>query len=86
VATSGITFLSGSAWGSWNGALAVGQLKGTGIRLIFLDAAGKLTGTRMVPGTTAYGRIRTVQRGPGGALYFTTSNGTGDKIVKVTPT
>jgi glucose/arabinose dehydrogenase len=85
VATSGITFLSGSAWGSWNGALAVGQLKGTGIRLVFLDAAGKVTGTRMVPGTTAFGRIRTVQRGPGGALYFTTSNGSGDKIVKVTP-
>jgi aldose sugar dehydrogenase len=86
VATSGITFLSGSAWGSWNGALAVGQLKGTGIRLIFLDAAGKVTSTRMVPGTTKYGRIRTVQRGPGRALYFTTSNGSGDKIVKVTPT
>jgi glucose/arabinose dehydrogenase len=86
VATSGITFLSGSAWGSWNGALAVGQLKGTGIRLIFLDAAGKVTSTRMVPGTTRYGRIRTVQRGPGGALYFTTSNGSGDKIVMVTPT
>jgi aldose sugar dehydrogenase len=86
VATSGITFLSGSAWGSWNGALAVAQLKGTGIRLVFLDAAGKVTSTRMMPGTTKYGRIRTVQRGPGGALYFTTSNGSGDKIVKVTPT
>jgi glucose/arabinose dehydrogenase len=85
VATSGITFLSGSAWGSWNGALAVAQLKGTGIRLVFLDAAGKVTGTRVVPGTTRYGRIRTVQRGPGGVLYFTTSNGSGDKIVKVTP-
>jgi glucose/arabinose dehydrogenase len=86
VATSGITFLSGSAWGSWNGALAVAQLKGTGIRLIFLDAAGKVTSTRMVGGTSAYGRIRTVQRGPGGALYFTTSNGSGDSIVEVTPT
>jgi glucose/arabinose dehydrogenase len=85
VATSGITFLSGSAWGSWNGAMAVAQLKGTGIRLVFLDAAGKVTGTRMVPGTTRYGRIRTVQRGPGGVLYFTTSNGSADKIVKVTP-
>ena len=85
VATSGITFLSGSAWGNWNGALAVAQLKGTGIRLIFLDAAGNVTSTRMVPGTTKYGRIRTVQRGPGRALYFTTSNGSGDQIVKVTP-
>jgi glucose/arabinose dehydrogenase len=51
-ATSGITFLSGSAWRSWNGALAVGQLKGTGIRLMFLDRNGHLTSTRMVPGLT----------------------------------
>ena len=85
VATSGITFLSGAAWRDWNGAMAVAQLKGTGIRLVFLDAAGKVTSTRMVPGTTAYGRIRTVQRGPDGALYFTTSKGSGDKIVRVTP-
>ena len=40
----------------------------------------------MVPGTSAYGRIRTVQMGPDGALYFTTSQGSGDRIVKVTPT
>lgn len=86
LATSGITFLSGRAWGSWNGAMAVGQLKATGIRLLFLDRAGKVTSTRTVPGTSAYGRIRTVQLGPDGALYFTTSNGSGDKIVKVTPT
>ena len=85
VATSGITFLSGSRWENWNGAMAVAQLKGTGIRLLFLDRAGKVTSTRMVPGTTAYGRIRTVQAGPDGALYFTTSNGKGDKIVRVTP-
>src|SRR3954452_25617802 len=86
VATSWITFLSGSRWGSWRGALAVGQLKGTGIPLIFLDAGGSVRSTRMVPGTTAYGRIRTVQTGPGGALYFTTSNGSSDRIVRVTPT
>jgi glucose/arabinose dehydrogenase len=85
VATSGITFLTGKRWGSWNGAMAVGQLKGTGIRLVFLNAAGAETSSRMVPGTTRFGRIRTVQTGPGGALYFTTSNGSGDRIIKVTP-
>nr|WP_294690547.1 PQQ-dependent sugar dehydrogenase [uncultured Friedmanniella sp.] len=86
VATSGLTFVTGRAWENWNGALAVAQLKGTGIRLLFLDRAGKVTSTRMVPGTSAYGRIRTVQMGPDGALYFTTSNGSRDRIVKVTPT
>ena len=86
VATSGLTFVTGRAWENWNGALAVAQLKGTGIRLLFLDRAGKVTGTRMVPGSSAYGRIRTVQMGPDAALYFTTSNGSRDRIVKVTPT
>jgi glucose/arabinose dehydrogenase len=85
VATSGITFLTGSRWGSWNGALAVAQLKGTGIRLLFLNSSGKVTSTRMIPGTTAYGRVRTVQTSPDGTLYFTTSNGSNDKIVQVTP-
>jgi glucose/arabinose dehydrogenase len=31
----------------------------------------------------SYGRIRTVQQGPDGAVYFTTSNGTGDSIYKI---
>jgi glucose/arabinose dehydrogenase len=86
-ATSGITFLSGSGWQDWDGALAIGQLKGTGIRLLFLSEAGNVTGTRIVPGSKAYDRIRAVQQGPDGALYFTTSNSTGsehiDKIVRV---
>ena len=33
----------------------------------------------------AFGRIRTVQSGPGGALYATTSNGTNDKVLKLAP-
>jgi glucose/arabinose dehydrogenase len=46
-----------------------------------------VTGTQVVPGSKAYDRVRTVQQGPDGALYFTTSNSTGtqhvDKIVRV---
>jgi quinoprotein glucose dehydrogenase len=39
---------------------------------------------------TGYGRIRTLQQGPDGALYFTTSNASPsgaavDKIYRVTP-
>jgi glucose/arabinose dehydrogenase len=32
----------------------------------------------------SYGRIRTVQQGPDGAVYFTTSNGSGDGIYRMT--
>lgn len=32
-----------------------------------------------------YGRLRTAQMGPDGALYILTSNGSNDLILKVTP-
>ena len=86
VATSGLTFLSGQRWGTWNGALAVAYLKGEDVRLLFLDKAGKVTSTRSMPGAARFGRIRTVQQGPDGLLYLTTSNGGGnDRIIRVTP-
>ena len=85
VATSGITFLTGARWKDWNGAMAVGQLAGHGNRLILIDRNGRATST-MMRGTSSYERIRTVQLGPDGALYFTTSNGSDDRIVRVTTT
>ena len=86
VATSGLTFLSGRRWETWNGALALAELKGEDVRLLFLDRAGKVTSSRTVPGADRFGRIRTVQQGPDGLLYLTTSNGGGrDRIIRVTP-
>jgi glucose/arabinose dehydrogenase len=81
VATSGGTFISGSKWGSWNGRLAVAMLKGQGILLFSIDSAGKVTGKQTL--FRSYGRIRTVQQGPDGALYFTTSNGSNDGIYRI---
>jgi glucose/arabinose dehydrogenase len=82
VATSGATFISGSRWGSWNGRLAVAMLKGEGVKLLTLRG-DRVTGTSNV--LRSYGRIRTVQQGPDGALYFTTSNGSRrDAIYRVT--
>lgn len=83
VATSGATFLSGSKWGSWNGALAVAMLTGQGIMLFKVDSKKRLT---LLPEiANNYGRIRTVTQGPDGALYFTTSNGTNDSIYRIVP-
>lgn len=83
VATSGATFLTGAAWQSWNGKLLVAKLKGKGVMVLSVSSSGKTT----LSATTlaGYGRIRTVQQGPDGALYVTTSNGTGDVILKVRP-
>jgi len=86
IATSGATFLSGSAWGSWDGGLAIACLKGSRIHLIRIDAAGNgLVGVSS--GLTEFGRLRTPVQGPDGALYLATSNGGGnDRILRVTPT
>jgi glucose/arabinose dehydrogenase len=48
---------------------------------MFIDRSGKIYKTQNV--LRGYGRIRTVQQGPDGALYFTTSNGSGDGIYRV---
>ncbi len=87
VATSGLTFLTGAAWGRWEGSLAVARLAGQGIQMTHLDPTGREVNTAVIPETTAYKRIRTVQTGPDGSLYFTTSNGgNADVIAKITPT
>lgn len=52
-----------------------------------LDAAGAVVASAQVPELDdAYGRIRTVQQAPDGALYVLTSNGgRADVILRVTP-
>lgn len=87
LATSGATFLPGSGWGAWEGALAVGLLKDEGVLLLRIGDRGQVLGTRQLPAVNnTYGRIRAAQAGPGGALYLTTSNGGhADVILKVTP-
>lgn len=83
LATSGADFLTGSQWGDWNGYLAVALLKAEGILLFRPHGTESLT--RVTEIATSYGRIRTVQQGPDGALYFTTSNNDGaDGVYRLT--
>jgi glucose/arabinose dehydrogenase len=86
VATSGATFLDGAQWGTWNGALAVATLKGQALRLQYYDAAGTFGGETVpteLNGT--FGRLRSAVQGPDGALYLTTDNGSGDRVLRVSP-
>ncbi|MCW2749158.1 MAG: glucose dehydrogenase [Aeromicrobium sp.] len=86
IATSGGTFVYGSAWGSSNGALAISSLKDETVRLLMFSKAGvyqRQWKPSALDGT--YGRLRAAVLGPDGSLYVTTSNGTDDKILKVTP-
>jgi glucose/arabinose dehydrogenase len=87
VATSGATFLYGSEWGEYEGRIAVTALKDQSLRIIPVTSKYDLgSSTRPVALDGTYGRLRAAVQGPDGALYLTTSNGSGtDKILRVTP-
>jgi glucose/arabinose dehydrogenase len=88
IAPSGGTFITGAGWCRWDGALAVGVLKGTGLLLLTVDQAGKVVRVERMAGVQdTYGRLRAPQMGPDGALYVTTSNGTDqDRILRIVAT
>ena len=84
LATSGGTFLVGERWGTWAGSLMVATLKESDLRRFTVN------GTTVAPAEVLYdkkyGRLRTPVLGPDGALYVTTSNGQGDRIIRITAT
>ncbi|MGW3999008.1 PQQ-dependent sugar dehydrogenase [Amycolatopsis sp. NPDC004772] len=85
-AISGDAFLTGAQWGTNDGALVVVALKGQKLLLYHLDPAGKVLDVTLPPEfDDTFGRLRAVRSGPDGALYVTTSDGTDDKLLKVTP-
>ncbi len=87
VATSGLGFVSGAAWGSYANAALVAELKGAGVLALSLNAAGAVTGSAQVSELKdVYGRIRTVRQAPDGSLYVLTSNaGQADRVLRVRP-
>ncbi len=82
-ASSGATFVTGDAWGAWSGSLFIATLKEQDLRRFTVD------GSTVVQKETLYdqkyGRLRSVVQGPDGALYVTTSNGSGDRIIRIAP-
>src|SRR3954470_10654687 len=86
IAPSGATFLDGRQWGSYDGLLLLGVLKGEGVLALRLDPAGALQEQFRLPELEgSYGRIRSVLQGVDGALYVTTDNRADDKLLRVTP-
>jgi glucose/arabinose dehydrogenase len=83
LATSGATFLEGTDWGDWEGNLVVSTLKEEDLRRFTVSEDGDVTAAEtLLDGR--FGRLRAVVNGPDGGLYVSTSNGTGDRIVRVT--
>jgi len=85
IATSGCAFLVGSAWGEHEGELAIAALKGSALYLLRIPQDGDDPQiTKAAPLDGEYGRLRTVEPAGDGVLYVTTSNGTDDKVLRVT--
>ncbi|SFR27180.1 Glucose/arabinose dehydrogenase, beta-propeller fold [Lentzea waywayandensis] len=71
----------------WNGKLAITALKGSKLLLFTLDAAGKVQNVSIPEELNdRYGRLRAARTAPDGSLYVTSSNGTDDKLLRLTGT
>lgn len=85
-AVSGAAFLSGPQWGALDGVLAVGALRGQKLMLMTLGADGAVASVSVPqPLDGTFGRLRAVRLAPDGTLFVSTSNGTDDKILRVSP-
>ena len=84
--TSGGTFITGAAWGSWNGAFAITQLVGAKMVVLTFNADGSLkTATNVFEDQNT--RLRVPVMGPDGAMYIATDvDQNGGAIWRVTPT
>lgn len=85
-AISGATFLEGSQWGAWDGALLVVALAGAKAVILTLDDDGEVAEVAYPEELDGeFGRLRAARLGPDGALYVTTSNGDADRLLRLTP-
>jgi len=84
IATSGGTFVNGAQWGDWNGQLFVSTLKQRDIRRFGVNGDSTLTHLETLY-DNSWGRLRAAVSGPGGQLYVTTSNGSNDRVIRISP-
>lgn len=82
IAPSGSDFVSGEAWGRWDGALAVAVLKDQELLLVELDGQTVRATRTVLAGRL--GRLRTVRPAPDGSLWVTVDADAGS-VVRVEP-
>jgi len=85
IATSGAAFAGGSQWTDFNGHLFVSTLKESDVRRFSISADGASLGAPATHFNNSWGRLRAMVSGPGGQLYVTTSNGSNDRVIRISP-
>jgi glucose/arabinose dehydrogenase len=85
LATSNGVFVSGTAWKSFAGDLFVATLKEQDLRRFSFDSGATPASLRATLFNNRWGRLRATVMGPGGSLWITTSNGTNDRVIRITP-
>ena len=83
LAVSGAAFLSGSEWGAWSDSLVVATLKEQDLRRFSVEDTHATE--RDILLDQKYGRLRAATVAPDGSLLVTTSNGSGDRIIRIVP-
>jgi len=85
LATSGASWVRGARWGEYDGTLAVAALKASRLVFFKFDSAGHFLWARTPTELTTFGRLRSVTRAGNGDLLVTTSNGSDDAVLRVSP-
>jgi glucose/arabinose dehydrogenase len=85
LATSGAAWVRGRGWGRLEGTLAVAALKSSQVLFMKFSRRGELRWVRRPAALQRFGRLRSVTNAPGGALLVTTSNGSDDRVLRVSP-
>ncbi|EOM74978.1 PQQ-dependent sugar dehydrogenase [Rhodococcus rhodnii] len=85
LATASGAFVTGDAWGEWDGSLVMGIQEES--RLVFLRLAedGESVTHRADGLVGEHGRLRSVTPQPDGSLLVTTDNGENDSVLRVSP-
>jgi glucose/arabinose dehydrogenase len=85
IATSGAAFVNGSKWQEFRGQLFVSQLKERDLRRFSISSTGTPATHQATYYDGRWGRLRASHFGYWGRLYLTTSNGSNDKVIRITP-